>query len=55
MSQGLSYPLAGSSLGFIMPKRDLSYDLLCHSLHCTTFVGEYDGFMSVVVVVYTLP
>ena len=37
--QGLSYPLAGSSFKLTMPNHDLSLDLLCHSLHPTTFVG----------------
>ena len=27
-----------------MPNRYLSIDLLCHSLHRTTFAGKYDGF-----------
>ena len=44
VSQGLSYPLAGSSFKLTMPNRDLSIDLLCHSLHRTTFPGKYGGF-----------
>ena len=42
--QGLSYLLAGSSLRPTIHKRELSLDLLCHSLHRTTFGGKYDGF-----------
>ena len=38
--QGLLYPLAGSSFKLTMPNRDLSLDLLSHSLHRTTFAGK---------------
>ena len=44
MRQLLSYPLAVFLLRLNMPKRGLSLDYLCHSLHGTTFVGKYDGF-----------
>ena len=37
---GLLYPLAGTSFKMTMPNRDLSLDLLCHSLHRTTFAGS---------------
>ena len=42
VSQGLSYldTLAGSSFKLTLPNRDLSLDLLCHSLHRTTFAGK---------------
>ena len=40
MSQGISYPLAGSSFKLTMPYRDLSPDLLCYSLHRTTVQGS---------------
>ena len=40
VSQGLSYHLVGSSFRLTMPNRDLSLDLLCHSLHRMTFVGK---------------
>ena len=43
-NQGLSYPLADSSFKLTMPNCDLSLDLLCHSLHRTTFAGKWDGF-----------
>ena len=36
--------IPGSSLRPTMPRRDLSLDLPCHSLHRTTFSGKYDGF-----------
>ena len=44
MSQGLSYPLAGSSFKLTILNRNLSLDLLCHSLHRTTFAVKYNGF-----------
>ena len=47
MSQGLSYTLVGYTLKLSMPKRDLSFDLLCHLLHCTTFGRKYAGFILV--------
>ena len=40
VSQRLSYSLAGSSFNLTMPNRNLSLDLLCHSLHRTTFAEK---------------
>ena len=43
MSQRLSYHMAGSSFKLTMPNRDSSLDLLCHSLHRTTFYSQLKG------------
>ena len=44
VSQGLPYLFAGTSLRQTIPKRDVSLDRLCHSLHCMTYGGGYDSF-----------
>ena len=43
MNQGLSYPLAGSSLETTIPKRKLSLASPL-PLHRTAVGGRYDGF-----------